>query len=186
MRLFLPAIVLMAVWSGGAAAADNWTKFRSDADGFSIEFPYTPTTQEPLPLVVGGVTIATRSYALDLDKQAYLVSVSALSNRLFVSNPMVFLDSLVKEQTAGAEVETNSPVEIDGNPGRDVVFTTAEGELVYAREIYAAGTLYQIVVRDKAKDHRAAKADAARFLKSFRLGAASQKDAKQTARSPQD
>ncbi len=181
MRLFLSAMTLLALWSAAAAADDNWTKFRSGVDGFSVEFPGAPSVLEPLPLVVGNVTITTRTYGLVADKQSYLVSVADLSNRLLVSNPKLFLDSLVKEQTENAAVENNSPVEIDGNPGRDVVFTTDAGELVRTREIYVSGTMVEVVFRDKAKDHRASKADAARFLKSFRLGAASEKAAKQTA-----
>ena len=183
MRLMLPAALLLALWSGGAAPDDTWTKFHSDADGFSVEFPGPPLELEPLPVVVSNVTIKTRTYGFVADKQSYLVSVSDLSNRLLVSNPKVFLDSLVKEQSAGAEVETNSPIEIDGNPGREVVFRTDNGELVRAREIFVSGTMVQVVFRDKAKDHRAAMPDAARFMKSFHFGTASEEDSKQTARS---
>jgi len=183
MRFILPAAILLALWSGGAAADDTWTKFRSDSDGFSVEFPGVPSMLEALPLVVSNVTIKTRTYGFVADTQSYLVSVSDLSNRLLVSNPKVFLDSLVKEQSAGAEIENNSPIEIDGNPGREVTFTTGDGELVRAREIYVSGTIVQVVFRDKAKDHRAAKPDAARFMKSFHFGTASEKDSKQTARS---
>ena len=183
MRYVMSVLVLLAVWSGDAAADDTWTKFHSDTDGFSVEFPGVPSILEALPLVVGNVTVKTRTYGFVADKQSYLVSVSDLSNRLLVSNPKVFLDSLVKEQSGGAEVQNNSPVEIDGNPGREVSFTTDDGELVRAREIYVSGTIVQVVFRDKAKDHRAAKADGARFMKSFHFGAASGKDTKQTARS---
>lgn len=182
MRLFLSAMAFIALWSGAAAADDSWTKFRSEADGFAVEFPGQPSVLEPLPLVVGNVTVTMRTYGFAADKQSYLVSVADLSNRLLVSNPKVFLDSLVREQTANAAVENNSPIEIDGNPGRDVVFTTDAGELVRAREIYVSGTMVEVVFRDEAKDHRASKADAARFLKSFHLGAASEKGSKKTAR----
>ncbi|HLF58342.1 MAG TPA: hypothetical protein VI732_01805 [Alphaproteobacteria bacterium] len=169
MRLLISAAIFFAAWSSAAAADDIWTKFRSDADGFSVEFPYTPTAQEPLPLVVGDVTVASRSYALDLDKTAYLVSVSEYSNKLLISNPQMFLDSLVRKQSAGGAVEDNSPIEVGGNPGREVVFTAADGAWVHAYEIYASGKLYQIVFREKGKDHGGSHKDAARFLKSFRF-----------------
>lgn len=183
MRLLLSVLVLWALWSGAAAADDTWTKFHSETDGFSVEFPGVPSMLEALPLVVSNVTIKTRTYGFVADKQTYLVNVSDLSNRLLVSNPKVFLDSLVKEQSAGGEIDTNAPIEIDGSPGREVTFATGDGELVRAREIYVSGTIVQVIFRDKAKDHRAAKADAARFMKSFHFGASSGKDTKQTARS---
>jgi len=168
MRLAVTLLFLTALLPGAAAADDIWTKFRSDADRFAVEFPYTPTAQEPLPLLVGDVKVATRSYALEMGKESFLVSVSAYSNRLLVSNPKLFLASLAAEQTRGAAVEDNSPIEVGGNPGREIVFTTAKGEWVRAYEIFASGKLYEVVFRDGGKDGGARK-HAARFLKSFRF-----------------
>lgn len=169
MRLLLSAAVFATVLAGAAVADDAWVKFSSKADGFSVEFPGAPTTHEPLPLFIDNVTIATRTYSFDQDKDAYLVSVATYSNKLFVSNPQLYLDTLVREQTKDATVDSNAPIEIDGNPGREAVFETADGDRIRAKEIFASGTLYQIVFREKGKDHDGSHPDAKRFLKSFRL-----------------
>jgi hypothetical protein len=172
MRLALFIAVLVAA-AGPVAADDIWTKFRSDVDAFSVEFPYIPTVQEPLPLVVGDVTVATKLYALDMDETDYLVSVSEYSNKMLISNPQLFLDSLIRKQSEGGSLELNSPIEVSGSPGREAAFTAADGSRVRAYEIYADGKLYQVVVRDKGKEHRAAQKDATRFLKSFKFVAES-------------
>jgi hypothetical protein len=174
MRLAIPLFVLSAMLSAAAAAEDVWTKFKSEADGFSIEFPYTPAAQEALPLVVGDITVATRGYGLEMDTDSYLVSVSEYSNKLLISNPQMFLDSLIRKQSQGATVSFNSPIEVGGNPGREVVFTADDDEWVHAREIYASGKLYQIVFREKGKTHGDSREDAARFVKSFRFIGGSQ------------
>ena len=169
MRLAALAFLLAAMLSAAAAAADIWTKFISEPDGFSIEFPYTPTVHEPLPLLVNNVTVSTRGYALNMGKESYLVSVSEYSNKLLISNPQLFLDSLVRKQSQGATVYFNSPVEVGGNPGREVVFAAADDEWIHARDIYASGKLYQVVFREKGKAQSNAREDAARFVKSFRF-----------------
>ena len=163
MRRIVLLAALLAV-STAASADEIWTKFHSKAEGFAVEFPYTPTMQEPLPLVVGDVTVATRSFALDMDKTTYLVSVSDYSNKTMITNPPLFLDSLTRKQTEGTKVDSNAPIEVSGHPGREVKFTAGNGDWVHAYELFASGRLYQVVFRDSSKDRAAARRDSERFL----------------------
>jgi hypothetical protein len=168
MRKFVPPCLLL-VLSGVAlgGGADSWKEYRSKENHFRALFPGEPkaTTSK-----VKGVEL--KAFAVETDKNGYLVLVSDIPGAKFESEKMVEdrLDTIrnhvVKEQEAKVEKETK--ITLGGTLlGRDVLYTLKAGPVVRVRYFVVNGRIYQVLAYGP-KDWVAG-ADTEKFLDSFML-----------------
>jgi hypothetical protein len=165
MRVALVLLILASHFVP-ASAQDQWQEFRSEAGGFSIMLPRTPTiTSRQI-----GKTKATQTmFLIETGAFAYLVSYVQMEKGTGPKNPdQAYFQNLMKNYTDGAKttLRTSKPATIAGKPGIDGI--SDAGNSAHQVQILATGDrVYMVIyVGPKGQENSA---DATRFRDSFRL-----------------
>jgi hypothetical protein len=169
-RMALAVLASLLVFAG-VARADDWKDFSSPDGRFTVEFPGTPKqVKDPRQTKFGKV-------------EAQLVILS-VSNKVFygveyLDYPASVLrahgadellddasDSAVKG-VKGARIESKETINVNGNPGRQLVLS-APGNLQLTMRMYLVkNRLYQVIASVGQGEEKTA--DPKRFLDSFKL-----------------
>ncbi|HWB49101.1 MAG TPA: hypothetical protein VG651_08325 [Stellaceae bacterium] len=151
-----------------AAPPPGWTAFQSDEGRFSIDLP-----AEPKVLKNSGGDV---QFEVDRGESGYLVEYTD-GSQLKDADPKDVLDLAQRRvlQALGGKLSGTTPKTVNGNPGREIDFTTKEGKAGRVRVFVAGTRLYQVwFLGPKGEE---AKPDIDRFLDSFRVKAAPQEAA---------
>ncbi|HYW72076.1 MAG TPA: hypothetical protein VE961_13650 [Pyrinomonadaceae bacterium] len=106
MRIFLSLfILLVAISAVPAQQHDEWRVFRSDEDGFSVEFPGTPKTDSR---DLGGGA-SQKFFTVEAGSETFLVSVIRLPpGRVPASPDEEYFDVLLKAYNEGSKTNLRS------------------------------------------------------------------------------
>ena len=187
--LFIAAILMVATACGGSEepAAPSvpptetplpaWPEFTSEAAGFVVKRPSTPTEQvQTVPSEAGDINLYI--YMVEDDNAALGVMYNELPEMITSAADdemiQVMLDSGRDGAMAnsGGVLVSEEAITIDGHPGRHIVFEMSEdlfpggGEGV-ARLYYVDGNLYQVILIGEKGAYSSE--EIAMFLDSFQL-----------------
>jgi len=166
MRALLAAVcVLLASSFGPAVAQNTWREFRSEADGFSIQMPQTPTiTARRI-----GKSEATQTMFLIDGPVAYLVSVIAFPKGTGPKAPdQAYFQARLKDYESGSATKLRSSrmVTLAGKSGIEGI--TEADAATHIIDVLASGDRLIMVVYAGAKGQEAS-ADSKRFRESLKL-----------------
>jgi hypothetical protein len=166
MRRFALVLLTLAFHFVPASAQDRWGEFRSDAGGFLVMLPQTPTiTSRQI-----GKTKATQTmFLIESGTTVYLVSVIQMEKGKGPKNPgQAYFQNLMKNYAEGSKtaLRTSKAATIAGKPGIEGI--SDAGTSAHLVQILAAGDRVYMVVYVGPKGQESS-ADATRFRGSFRL-----------------
>jgi hypothetical protein len=140
---------LAAVATASAASAADWTTYSHPELGFSIEAP-APLAVQTLSVATDVGPAPTTIFALDEGQAgAIILSVADYTGlKLRDVDKQKELDGLVNNLVArqSATLISQSPITVDGFPGREITARAdPAGLLIKARIVYAGKRLYHLV-----------------------------------------
>jgi len=165
-------LMAAALLVGCGGGEDAWKEFRSEAGGFSILMPGTPTEETQTQATeLGDIDIHMFSY--EAKYVAYMVGYNLLPQAIVaLSAPDALLDGACEGQSSsvgGVEL-SRKEIALDGYPGREMeIQAEDEGQVrtLHTRIYLVKDKLYQILVVGD-EDQRGAE-DTLKFLDSFKL-----------------
>jgi hypothetical protein len=154
-----------------------WTEVRSIESGFLVEFPGSSQQVDQSVKLADGTMSPARVWTLEMDRgwTAYFVGFSDISTarRQSASTDTILGDAVqgALKQTPGAQLVSDTPIEFQGHPGREVVLTANDGRglmRIRARIVLVNLRLYQqiAVTSDQSKLEPG---EIDRYFKSFLL-----------------
>ncbi len=169
LLLALAALLLAGCGGGGEA---EWIEFKSEAGGFSIMAPGTPTEEtQSQETELGNIDIHMFTY--ETTDVAYMVGYNLLPAALIeLSASDAMLDGACDGQvssTGGTEV-SRKEIALDAYPGRELEIRVDDASGVKTLHTYiylVEDKLYQILVVGGENQSRAE--DTLKFLDSFKL-----------------
>lgn len=154
----------------GACAERPWFVYKAADGSFVASFPFEPTKSIKTMITADGSTDVTFYNATD-NQIVYTVAVSEYTpEHIQEVGPAKFLDTARDGAVANThgKLQSESPVDVHGNPGRDIKIAATGGKGAFRCKLILAGSrLYQIIVASPSSD--ADSADVKRFLNSFSL-----------------
>jgi len=168
MRKYLMGLVLFAVLSATVYSQDAaWKEYVHSDNLMAFSMPADPTYgTQSVKTKIGKITI--ESYILENKSGALMVMVNSYPDRILKSSPQKLL-AAGRDGAVGnihGTVVSEKPISIEGNPGTEFVFKSAQWHGLY--RIYLVGTrLYQLGALSPAGG--ADFPDVDKFMDSFRL-----------------
>ena len=179
MKLLATAVLLLLTYSfaafSAAAQQKQWEEFVSTEGGFSVLLP-----EKPIPNTVNVETAKgqkeshTFSYS-DEDLTDYLVAYAKFREE---KTKEIDYDEMFDKIQKGiliadpGTVRTKIALNLDGNPGREVMIEHPDGSVKIHRFYFVGDYFYQLSVEVKNFVSRCDKTE--RFLNSFKLTAQKQ------------
>jgi hypothetical protein len=140
-------------------------------DSFSLAMPGTATKNDSTVASPAG-PLMLRMYTLTKDYEVFITGYTEYPDMVFeASEPEAMMDGAQKGAISNVQGEVTSqrPIMVNGNPGREIVGTSASKNIGFtARVILARPRMYMLVYTqyDKSKPMSA---DGKRFLDSFQI-----------------
>lgn len=158
-----------------AAAEVQWQEFRSPEGGFSVLLPGEPKLAVNPPDANGH---AEHRYSIEQGDSAFIVAYDDYAPGHV--NPASASAVLPKAQDAllkamGGTLRSEGPVTLDGLPGRQVTFATADHNIGRVRIYIGQNRLYQLWYLGPAGQESRPAVD--RFFDSFKIGATTSTEA---------
>jgi len=145
---------------------DPWKEFTSEEGGFSVLMPGEPTySVQPAPTAQGSVQI--HMYLLEHGVMAYGVMYNDVLGEII--DVQKFLDErrdAAVKTVSGSQV-TEKSISIEGQPGREIKFNTADNIQYTGRLYLVDGRLYQVIATAPAGVN--ADAATAKLMDSFKI-----------------
>src|SRR5688500_7124872 len=111
----------------------TWTEVRAVEDGFLVEFPVAPQRADQSVKGADGSMIPARVWMVEIDNgwTAYFVGFSEISTarRQSATSDVILGDAVqgALKQTPGAVLVSETPIQFQGHPGREVNMTANDG-----------------------------------------------------------
>lgn len=164
MQRFLLILSILLV-SGGAWAGDAWSTFRDPGGLFAVDLPDAPQVTHRTVSGLNGKPVARDEYTVGRHAVAMVVTVSDLSQ---IADKRAVLDAAVKGAASGAARDlSDTPISLDGHPGRHVSFIDAHGSRFDDRLFLVDKKLVQVVAVQTRDASAPAIAAVQRFRASF-------------------
>jgi hypothetical protein len=166
MRIAAATLVLALLGAATAQAADAWLTFHDPAAVFVFDAPRAPEAGQDSTQGPDGKAVPILTYTVDLGSAAYLVEVSDLS--AYDADPNKFLDAAATgAEGIGVKTISATVVQLDGQPGREVVIDDKDGNRITDRIYFMKGHIYQAMSVVPPDATSAQVGDGQRFLDSF-------------------
>jgi hypothetical protein len=151
-----------------AEPAAGWTRYRSEAGGFEIDFPGTPAEQNQMMETDSG-PVLLHMVVLDLGTSALLVSWQ-IQPAAAPTDPTTVLDGQrdgMMGAFPGATLLEQADITIGAHPGRWMIVKLVQPDATqYSRVYLADGKLFQLAAMTSGNGDPVA---AAQFLDTFTL-----------------
>jgi hypothetical protein len=175
-------LILLAVVLSASGQTDTWTSYTSKTSGFTVMLPTTPTEEtQMVPTEFGEqemiVTGCDASVIPDSPNMAYIVTYAEYPADKFEANNKEATDQYLRGTIDGmvrnteGKLLSETTIDMDGIPGREVRISLAEGMGVLTSRVYLnRNKSYTLaVVTEAANDQNTS---IGRFFNSFQLTAA--------------
>jgi hypothetical protein len=168
MRLLHAVVfaVFAALQLAPAQAQDQWREFKSDADGFSVQMPATPTISARR---IGTGEATQTTFVIDQGPVAYLVSLIQLEKGKVPAKPdQAYYQNLMKNYADGSKtkIRTTRMATLAGKPAMEGI--ADDGDAAHVVYLTAAGDKVWMVVYVGKKGQENG-ADATLFRTTFKL-----------------
>ncbi|HEX5706038.1 MAG TPA: hypothetical protein VFX96_02000 [Pyrinomonadaceae bacterium] len=149
-----------------------WREFTSNEGGFTVSLPGEPQARTVVTYTRSGPLYTNTVSSNDDDLNNFSVSWTSYEDDRLARRPVEKLFDRVREgllKATGGRLLSDSPVNLDGHPGRAFAYETPDGDVHKFRVYVVSDKFYQVSTQTKA----AANAPSAgeRFLASFKLRA---------------
>jgi len=166
MKLFRVAVSALAIL-GAAASAEakaKWTLYQSPSEGYSIEFPGTPTVKRdmaqsrvgPAPRVTAALNAGGSSYSVELTTYAS------------ASDPQDVLDLFATTIASAGKIRAQTPLKIGTDAARRLDVALEDGKVTATMLVVTDGTRVYMVLCTTLRGQETS-AGVKHFINSFAL-----------------
>ncbi|MBP0002089.1 MAG: hypothetical protein J7641_24365 [Cyanobacteria bacterium SID2] len=150
----------------------EWRIFASREGRFQVMLPTPPETHTEA-VNLPGQSISLHTFAANDSQSEYLITYSDYPQEFItqLGEPTQFLQSVKQGFLSGiqANEDFSMVLRLDGYPGLEVEYTTAEGTIGFARFYLVNSRLYQVIATSRGVESGSFPENADRFLTSFAL-----------------
>jgi hypothetical protein len=158
---------MLALLMAGAASAQDWKVYRSDAGRFQADMPGTPSLRT-IPVPVDGEKGTAYFTSAYWNGSTYAVMYADYRIDQFDGqSPEELLKTSAEGAMEGHRSFSNKAIGVAGHPAREYVFQRADKMFIINRSVLVGTRLYQVIVSTQGTD--ATRPDIRRFIDSFSL-----------------
>ena len=166
MRVF--AIVAATfVMLANPASAQSWTEYNYPDAGFSIHFPTQPTIASGLYETGAGAFVGASIYSAQTQGGHFMVTVADLSGQGL--DQQAALAQALEAARSKGEVKVDIPARVNGQFGRQLSITAADGSRSTLALFFAKDHLFQVEGTTLASSSDPQSGDAILFQQSLRF-----------------
>ena len=158
---------MLALLMAGAASAQDWKVYRSDAGRYQADMPGTPELRTiPVPVDDGKVTADFASTYWNGSTYAVMYADYEI-DQFDGQSPEEVPETAAEGAMENHLVFSSKAISVGGHPARQYVFQRADKTFIINRSVLVGTRLYQAIVSTYGTD--ATRPDIRRFIDSFFL-----------------